>query len=568
VNVLIVDDDKVDRELIKRSLHKSELQVLITEAFSVDEGLTLYKEKNFDIVLLDCRLPQRDGIEMIIEIKNEPKENSTAFVMMSSSEDEQLALDCIKAGAQDFLVKSEITSLRLRRAVLQAQIRFELERELYTSYQKVKTLAESDSLTGLANRYLFDESLKMLLVNSGRSRYKLALLLIDLDNFKYVNDTYGHDVGDILLKKVVTRIKGCLRGNELFARLGGDEFAIALSNLEYVEHASRVALRIVRSLSMPFEIANATIQATASIGIAIHPDDGDNSEEIFKHADIAMYRAKKLGKSQFCFFEQDMQTQFSRRVLLENELKSAVELNQLELLFQPVINSTDESVRGFEALLRWHVNGQVRMPDEFILISEESKEIIGIGRWVIEESLRTLSQWNKKYKTEHSMAINISPVQLSDSSLCDFIEIKLKEFSISSHLIEIELTETALLNDTDEAHIMLSALHDLGCRIALDDFGTGYSSVSYLQKFPIDTVKIDKSIIPDNAPTDKSLSLLRGLVSMAQILGMNIIAEGVESKENVELCKSLGIKSIQGYYYCMPLSKISIEQNYLTIPHK
>jgi diguanylate cyclase (GGDEF)-like protein len=558
-----VDDDQVDRALVIRTLKKSDLNVKITEALTVDEGLSLFRQASFDIVLLDYRMPKRDGIEMILELRNEPKDNSIAIVMMSASEDEDLALDCIKAGAQDFLVKSEITEVRLKRALLQAATRFELEKQLFLTYQQVKQLAETDSLTSLPNRYFFDESLKLAIANNLRTKQKLALLLFDLDHFKMVNDTFGHDTGDVLLKKIVTRIKGCLRGNELFARLGGDEFGITLSGLESTESASLVAKRIITVLQKPLEIAKTIIHATASIGIAIHPDNGCTSDELFKYADIAMYRAKKLGRNQVCFFEAEMQENFSRRMRIETELRSVVDQHQLRLYFQPVIDPEDESLKAFEALLRWEIDGDIRLPDEFIVIAEETQQIIPIGLWVIEEAISTLAKWNQGRAYPLRMAINVSSKQFNDDSLCELISACLEAHQVDPDLLDIELTETALFKDTASTQRVITQLSELGCRLSLDDFGTGFSSISHLQNYPIDVVKIDKSLMPPEEQGDRQETLLRGLVAMTSILGLEVIAEGVETRKQLDLCRSLGIRRIQGYYYSRPLTADEVVQSYL-----
>lgn len=310
MKILLVDDDQLDRALVIRALQKSDLSTQISEAVTVDQGLEMYAANAYDIVLLDYQMPQRNGIEMIVELRNESKDNSIAIVMMSSSEDEELSLACIRAGAQDFLLKSEISSARLKRALLHASTRFELEQKLFQTYQKVKMLAETDSLTGLSNRYYFDESLKQVLTINCRCEQQTALLLFDLDNFKLVNDTFGHDVGDLLLKKVVLRIKSCLRGSETFARLGGDEFAIMLNNLSSSDQAGQVARRVVTVLHKPFEIASAFIKTTVSVGISIFPENGRTSEVLFKHADIAMYRAKKNGRNQIFFSKRKCKRNF------------------------------------------------------------------------------------------------------------------------------------------------------------------------------------------------------------------------------------------------------------------
>ncbi|WP_321396717.1 EAL domain-containing protein [Emcibacter sp.] len=563
MNILLVDDDIVDREHVKRTLKRTDAQCEVAEATTVEDGLKLFHKQHFDVVLLDYKMPQRDGIEMLLELRTVPKEVSTAIVMMSNSEDEEIAQECLKAGAQDFLVKGEINATRLRRAILNAQTRFDLERKLYDSYSKVKELAEQDSLTGLANRYMFDETLKLALANNNRKEHKVALLLIDLDNFKYVNDTHGHDVGDELLKKVVDRIQKNLRGEELFARLGGDEFAIILGNLRDTQHASKVAQRILSAMGAPFEIGPAQVKTAPSIGIAIHPDDGASSEEVFKFADIAMYRAKKLGKNQICFFEQEMQEQFSVRYDIEHKLHTAIEKDMFVLHYQPIVNLSDDHVCGFEALVRCTFDDTMRSPDVFIPIAEESRLILPIGRWVIREALEQLSRWNQKTHIPLTLSVNISPVQLTDQHLPDFIRKQLEKNGIPPELLELELTETALLDNTQGKRDVIEELHGLGCRIALDDFGTGFSSVSHLQNFPISTVKIDRSLMPGISEECRSRSLLRGLSAMAHSLGLAIVAEGIETEYHLSFCREMGIHKAQGYHLGRPQPIEELEEGLL-----
>ena len=563
MNILLVDDDQVDRELVKRALQKSNLKTLISEAITVDEGLKMYTANNYDIVLLDYQMPQRNGIEMIEELKSEVKANSTAIVMMTSSEDEELSLACIRAGAHDFILKSDITAARLKRALLHASTRFELENKLYQTYQKVKSLAETDALTGLSNRYFFDESLKQVLTVNKRCEQKSALLLFDLDYFKLVNDSFGHDVGDLLLKKIVARIKSCLRGNETFARLGGDEFAIMLSDVKNSDQAGQVARRIISVLYKPFDIASRAIDTTLSVGIALYPENGRSSETLFKHADIAMYRAKNNGRNQICFFEEEMQKKFQLRVKTEAELKLAIEKKQFKLYYQPVINPHNNQVLGFEALIRWQVGDELRSPDQFIAIAEETRQINAIGYWVIEEAISSLAQLNKKYQRSLTMAINISAHQLSDSKLVEYIQDCLVRYDVAPHLIDIELTETALFKDSHETHAVIMGMSELNCRLSLDDFGTGFSSISHLRNYPISVVKIDKSLMPENSDDVKHIALMKGLVSMASILGLEVVAEGVETLYQVSLCKEFNILNVQGYFYAKPLPVHDIENQFL-----
>lgn len=563
MNVLIVDDDKVDQELVLRALKKSNLDVTIHTAKTVDEGLDQYGQNKYDIILLDYRMPERDGIEMVQELAKQPLTSSTAIVMMSSSEDEELALECLKVGAQDFIMKSEVTAVRLRRAVLHAQTRFELEKKLAESYQKVKSLSESDPLTGLANRAYFEQSLKNSIVNNIRDEHKIALLLIDLDNFKYINDTYGHDVGDQLLIKVVDSIKSCLRGNELFARLGGDEFSICLSNLDTVEDASKVASRVVNTLTHPFLINESEIHSTASIGISIYPDNAQDFEELFKLADIAMYRAKKLGRSRVCFFEEEMQEQFYLRALLEKEIKNAQELKQFLLHYQPIVDPFNDQVYGFEALIRWGLEGRLRFPRDFVPVAEQSQQMISIGRWIIKTAIDSLAKFNEGREQAFSMAVNLSTIQFQDAKLIDYIQDCLTESQVASELVIFELTECAFSTDTYDSLKTINKLHEIGCKVALDNFGRGSSSVNHLKEYPISVIKIDRSLMPKNLEDRESMALIKGLTVMLQLLKRVIVAEGVETKENIAVCTELGIDKVQGFYFSEAKSFEDIEKGYL-----
>ena len=561
MNILIVDDDIVDRESIKRTLGRSTTQFNFVETESVDEALAALLEQKFDAILLDYRMPKRDGIELLLELRNASLDISVAVIMLSNSEETELALECVRAGAQDFLLKSEVSTSRLNRAIVQAQVRFELEQKLHVSYQETKKLAEHDTLTGLYNRYSFEEALQLSILQKARDNTKLALTLFDLDNFKFINDNYGHHIGDEILIQVSQRVSDCLRGNEVFARLGGDEFAIILSNLHTIDNATRVTKRILNSLDEPFNISGIVINMTASIGIAIYPDNTLNANELLKHADIAMYRSKKLGRNQICYFEDEMQKQFLQRYQVEANLIGAVVRNEFILHYQPIFETATSNVIGFEALIRWNFQDELLYPDSFITIAECSRVIIDIGRWVIEQAIYQLSIWNLRESKSYMIAINLSSVQLSDRNLVQFIKDALKKYHVSPKLIELELTETALLENSKQAIKTLESLSDLGCRIALDDFGSGFSSVSHLQNFPISTVKIDKSLILASGE-EKTQALISGLSAMLHSLSLDIVAEGIENEQILQLCQQLKIQRAQGYYFSKPLDVKNIEEKY------
>ncbi|SEL27204.1 response regulator receiver modulated diguanylate cyclase/phosphodiesterase [Colwellia chukchiensis] len=471
-------------------------------------------------------------------------------------------MECIRAGAQDFLLKSEVTESRLQRVILQSQARFELEQKLQNSYQEAKKLAELDVLTGLANRYAFEEALSLNITQQPRHDEKLALILFDLDNFKYVNDTHGHNIGDQLLKQVANSVRACLRGNEIFARLGGDEFAIILNNLRTLDNATRVTKRILNSIDKTCNVAGIDIKISASIGIAIYPDNSVNGQELLKYADIAMYRAKKLGRNQICYFAEEMQAKFIERYQIEANLLGALKRNEFVLHYQPVYPTDGKQVIGFEALIRWNFQNTLLFPDSFIEIAECSRVIFELGRWVITQAIAQVAYWNAKHNKTLSVSINLSALQLSDSSLIDFIKTVIDTYQFPARLIEFELTETALLEHDNQSIAFMSELNKLGCRIALDDFGSGFSSVAHLQNFPIDTVKLDQSLMFVCHET-KTLALIKGLAAMLHSLDLNIVAEGIENTESMLLCQQLNIQRMQGYYFSKPLDVKTIEAKVL-----
>lgn len=564
MNILIVDDDVIDRKMIARALSRSNIFCNITEVEMVDEAIEILAHTSFDIVLLDYNLPQRNGIDLLVELKEIPNTQNIVVIMMSTSSEDHFALNSINAGAQDFLVKTEINTFRLQRAIANAQARAHLEKELLQSHQRTKELAERDNLTGLANRYYFDESLNQEIKRQQRDKNKLALLLIDLDYFKYVNDNYGHDIGDKLLIAVTKRINACLRGNELFARLGGDEFAITLTNLHVTFDASIVAERIISALKKPFEIDDYIITSGASIGISICPNDSTDVTELFRYADIAMYRSKSDGRNKVSFFEIKMQETFLENFLIENRLRNAIQSNDFYLLYQPVIDSKSKSLSGVEALIRYEIDGVVQSPDIFIPVAEKSRLIIEIGRWVILQAIKQLSLWHHKLNPALTMSINLSSVQLLDEGLIKYIDNCLSSHQVKASYIEFELTETALLVEQENSTKMIQAISDLGCKISLDDFGTGFSSISHLHSFPIDIVKIDKSLMPSASHQGNTTRFLTGLIVMIQSLELDIIAEGIETEVDLDLCLALAVNKLQGYYFDKPLAVKEIESCYLS----
>lgn len=553
MNILIVDDDFVDRESIKRSLLNLGEKTFVTEAESVDKALVFCQSIQFDVILLDYRMPPRDGVELLLELQKSQLIKDNVILMMSNSEDDEIAIRCIEAGAHDFLLKKDITENRLRRSILQAGKRFELEKELRKSFKQVKKLAERDPLTDLANRYLFEESFKIALANNKRNESYLSLMVFDIDDFKLINDNFGHLTGDQLLVKLSNRISSCLRGNELFARLGGDEFAIVLINQDEIHNSTSVAKRISNVLQLPFTIDNHEIRVTISVGIAIAADNLSSPEELLKQADIAMYRSKRRGRGKISFFEEEMQQSVEQRLRMETGLVRALREDEFVMYYQPILYSEDMRLRGFEALIRWQTADGMVPPNEFIPVAEQSHKMIEIGRWIVRETIRQLAEWQAQGHTDLIVSINISAVQFSDESLPGYVGEQCAEFDVSPDSLEFELTETALIDNPESKHKFIGRLRELGVSIALDDFGTGYSSVSHLKLFPIDTVKLDRLVLPEDENDNRDILLFTALAQMLNTLGISTVAEGVETVNQEALCKELGISKLQGYYYSKPL---------------
>ncbi|GAA4354798.1 EAL domain-containing response regulator [Kangiella marina] len=562
MKILIIDDDAIDRESMIRAIKGANFETDISEVQGASEASMLIKLISFDVILLDYNLSSSTGLELLQLLKSESLKESTAVIMVSASTDNDIALECIKAGAQDFLIKTEINAFRLQRAILNAQARTKLEENLRHSFQKAKELAEHDNLTGLTNRYYFDEVLRNEIKQHETMNKKLGLLLIDLDHFKFVNDNHGHDTGDQLLIEVVKRLARTLRNNELFSRLGGDELAITLKGIESPEAAKRVAERLLGSMQEPFEVGNLNLDISASIGIALYPDDAKNEKELLKFADIALFRSKELGRNQYSCFKRQMQEEFLSEFTIENQLKEALKDNSFYMDYQPIISSVDGAVIGAEALIRLKIDGQPLGPNVFIPIAEKSRLIVQIGNWAVRSAIQQLSIWNQDREKPLLMGINISPIQLSNQ-LVQLIKDCLIEFKVEPGLLELELTETALLTQRKATSEVIHSLSELGCRISLDDFGTGFSSISHLHSFPIDTVKIDRSLMPSSTSTNEISKLLNGLITLLKTIETKVVAEGVESKLDFDTCVNMEVDMIQGYFIGKPMHPNDFQTKFL-----
>lgn len=414
---------------------------------------------------------------------------------------------------------------------------------------QITHMARHDALTKLPNRLLFREQVELALEQTGRGR-KVAILCLDLDQFKSVNDTLGHPEGDALLCMVAERLSHALREGDTVARLGGDEFAIVHVGDDQPVGATALAERIIEELAEPYDINGHHVVSGTSIGVAIAPHDGNDADQLLKNADMALYRAKQEGRGTYRFFETEMDTRMQERRKLELELRHAVAVNEFELFYQPQFNFKKNRICGFEALLRWnHPERGLVPPVEFLWLAEEIGLMVPIGKWVVETACKDAASWPK----DLNLAVNLSPKQFKGSDLANMIGKALENADLAAERLELEITETVLLNATESVLVTLHELHALGVRISMDDFGTGYSSLSYLRSFPFDKIKIDRSFVSEIGSMGSAIAIVRAVAGLGVSLGIETTAEGVETLDQLQRVEQEGCTEVQGFLIGRPL---------------
>ena len=413
---------------------------------------------------------------------------------------------------------------------------------------QIAHMSRHDALTDLPNRVLFREHMEQDLARVRRGE-PLAVLCLDLDDFKGINDTLGHAAGDAVLKAVAGRLRDCVRDTDTVARLGGDEFAVLQVGGRQPTHATALAQRIVEAVAQPFDFAGHQLMIGVSVGIAVSPSDGDSPDQLMKNADLALYRVKQDGRNGFRFFEPEMDARMKLRRSLELDLRKALAHGEFELFYQPVVNLARDEIRGFEALLRWrHPERGLIPPLDFIPLAEETGLIIPIGEWVVRNACAEAATWGG----DVTVAVNLSAIQFRSKNLVPTIVSALATSRLPATHLEVEITESVLMQDNDATLAVLHQLRELGVRISMDDFGTGYSSLSYLRQFPFDKIKIDRSFVRDLAERSDSLSIVRAVTGLGSSLGMTTTAEGVETPEQLSMLRAEGCTEVQGYIFSPP----------------
>jgi diguanylate cyclase (GGDEF)-like protein len=537
--------------------------ISITKTPYCFNALQILSDGSFDAVIIMAHDDVYKTLDNILQLKKQLRRTASAIIVLSKDQNAHLYEDYFSSGAHEVLTLNELKHAHILRAIAKAKCQYHFENQIREDLSQYEKSATLDTLTGLPDRACFDQLFNETLANQLLTNSQTALLVIDIDHFKFINEQYGYGFGDKLLVNMVHRIKNCLRGHEIFARLGSDEFAIALTHFHSIEQVHEVAKRIMQNMRRCFALQKRKINAHVSIGIALSPMDSSNANDLFKYAHIAMYRAKHAGRNQVRLFDKDMEEAFLGRYQIALELQQAIDKNAFELHFQPIFRMNKSQPIQFEALLRWHHNQAIRTPDSFIPIAEEDNSIISIGQWVIETAFAQLKQWSAKIHESIQLSINLSAVQTSHESLVPFVRYCLHKYDINPNHIQFELTKSALINNIEYHVTTVNQLADLGFKIALDDFGTDYSSLNYLQKLRIDTIKIDRSLLPDTNVDKQKILLLKGLVSLINVLGLNIICEGVETKEQMALCQKLKIPMLQGFYFAKPMDSHCLQRAYL-----
>lgn len=548
IRVLIVHDSAEDAE---RLIHELQCSGFDPEYERVEtpEMLSAALDRQiWDIAFGNFSLTRFGGIAALKAVRGRGLD--LPFIFVSGSIGEDAAIDAMRNGANDYIMKDNLK--RLVPAVDRELRESEVRKNHRQAEELIRYLAYNDTLTGLPNRMSLQKHLQQVIAEGQRDKRPAALLLMDLDHFKEINDTLGHDRGDLLLQKVGSRIKDVLRPSDMVARLGGDEFAIVLP-LSESRHATLVAAKLQKNLEAPFVIDDLPIAVEASVGISLFPEHGNNPESLMQRADVAMYSAKQSG-GRAIIYSRKYDRHSPRKIALIGQLRQAIDQGQLFLHYQPKVDLTANRIIGVEALVRWkHPVFGVVSPNQFIEPAERTGLIKPLTEWVLNAALLQCQIW-ERLKIELVVSVNLSARNLLDPQLPEQTAGQLRRCNLPPHWLRFEITESAIMTDPAHAMDVLNRLREKGVRLSIDDFGTGYSSLSYLKRLPVDEIKVDKSFVTGVTTNENDKTIARSTIELGHNLGLKVVAEGVENKETLDLLMSLGCDEAQGYHIGRPMS--------------
>ena len=544
INLLIVDDDAVDREQIRRMISRSNIQAKISEASSIESSMSYLEHGEFDCVIVDYRLGIGSGLTLLNNIRK-TENNHCAVIMITGLGDEKIAAEAMRLGASDYLLKNQLKSDQLIHSISSSIQRANLEKKLHD-------MAHYDSLTGLASRPILIDQLQQAIT----FHQQLAVAYLDLDNFKPINDKYGHETGDFVLKTIAQRLQNTLRKEDTLARIGGDEFILLLRGAAHTIQEYEILLQdVLIEVNDPIKLAefSCSVQISVSIGVALPSDDGLTCDDILRRADQTMYQAKRSGTNRILFFDPEEESLRHARHDLLLAAEKGIARKEFILHYQPKVNLMDHQLIGVEALIRWnHPTLGLLYPGHFSEALEHPHIGILIGEWVLAEALKQHKIWTRNHL---SMSVNISPAHLlSEGFVENLRELLISTNNIKPKTLELEILESTTIGNVDQAVDVLNGCRNLGVSIALDDFGTGYASLSYLKKLPLDTLKIDQSFVKKLLSDHEDKSIVTCIVALSKAFGYNLVAEGIESQELEKVLIGMGCYHGQGYYIAKPMS--------------
>lgn len=545
LRVLLVEDNPGDVRLVREMLNEAGASLFeLSHVDRLSLALDFLADRPIDVMLLDLSLPDTSGLSTLIEVQTLCPD--LPIVVLSGLNDEAIALQAVHDGAQDYLVKGQGSSEVLTRALRYAVERKSIEKRL--AY-----LAQYDPLTDLPNRILFRERLGRATKRAARTERPTALMLLDLDHFKDINDSLGHDFGDRLLQAVAERLQRCVRANDTIARLGGDEFTVIIEDVTTKEEVATVAQKIIDALAQPLSLNGHDLFITASVGIALSDGEDADVETVIKQADMALYAAKERGRGNYRFYENRMNTVVARRMTIANSLRRAVEREEFVLHYQPQFDVASGRLTGVEALLRWqHPEHGLVSPAQFVHLLEENGLIVQVGAWALHTACAQRQAWQRQ-GLPLRMSVNLSPRQVRRNQLVHTVREALANTGMDPCWLQLEVTESLLLNNSGETLATLRGLLATGVKLSIDDFGTGYSSLSYLRRFPFHAIKVDRSFVKDIATDADGAAIVAAVITLAHSLRLKVVAEGVELPNQMAFLTAKGCDEVQGYLLSAPM---------------
>ncbi len=594
--LLFVDDEPNVLKALRRLFHPENYTIYL--AASGAEGLDILRRQPVDLIISDMRMPEMNGAEFLSRVLEQWPD--TVRILLTGYADLESTIEAVNKGrifnycnkpwhdqelkflVRNALVQKNLRTERDRLSIVVRQQNDELKMlneqleelvgyrtkqldqaniDLSIQQEQLEYRATYDELTGLINRNLLNDRFEQAISTAERNRKEISIFFVDIDNFKVINDTMGHSVGDELLKATAQRLLNCTRSADTVARYDGDGFVLILPQITKMEEASSIAERIIAEISQPLQLYGHLFQETVSIGISFYPQDGLNKEALLQHAEAAMYDAKDKGRNTFRFYTEELNQRLLQRLTLEADLRQALRLEQFVVYYQPKVNLYTGQISGVEALIRWiHPEKGLIPPDRFIPLAEETGLILPIGEWVLRTACLQTKAWQEAGLPEITMAVNVSPKQLHSQSFDKIIFDILLESGLEARFLDLEVTEGAVMQEPEKMVLTLTRLKEIGIRISMDDFGTGYSSLSYLKRFPFDNLKIDKAFINDIPRNGEDETLVLTIIAMAHNFKLKAIAEGVETREQVDFLTLKNCDEIQGYFFSQPLPAQEAEQ--------